>query len=536
MSLSVKAKLVLAFVVMILFTIIIAAVSIGTAANSRSVAEYAKEVLTEQYSKIVQVSSTTNTFRNDLNVFTNNVSAYNQDSAAKVNNHIDEIRSALADLTKSTDPSLASETSKVVQDLNAVIDIYKNKMETMIDHGYSVDTRNCYNNEVYPLLNEATISVNKLVGIYLGRVNSNVESLTDSTPVIIILLTTLVALLFSAYIAWKFPRTIVGVLNYVVKQASVIARGDLSVSIENRGRGDEFGKLLNSLEMMRKEWQNNVQIIKDVSSRIEETFERIDAATTSMSSKAQESQSRALTVAAAADEMVSTTGDIAKNCESAAANSNQSNDTTREGVNKVQLTIEGIQNQVVKSKQDAENVQSLVDQAQKIGTIVQTIDDIASQTNLLALNAAIEAARAGEAGKGFAVVADEVRALASRTSASTQEITKMVTQIQVNANTANESMQSSVQNMDSLAVETATIETLLNDITAQVSQVNSQITQIATAAEQQTTATSEISTNMQDISHSSQALSEECNATKSEVEKSITHVSDLLNILRKIKV
>ena len=203
---------------------------------------------------------------------------------------------------------------------------------------------------------------------------------------------------------------------------------------------------------------------------------------------------------------------------------------------KVQRTIEGIQNQVIKSKEDANNVQSLVDQAQKIGTIVQTIDDIASQTNLLALNAAIEAARAVEAGKGFAVVADEVRALASRTSSSTSEITKMVSQIQENANTANESMQSSVQNMDNLAVETSTIESLLNDITDQVSSVNAQITQIATAAEQQTTATSEISTNMQDITHSSESLSNDCAQAKQEVDNSVKLLRNLLDTLSRIKI
>ena len=405
----------------------------------------------------------------------------------------------------------------------------------MFDRGYSRDARECYNGEFYPAINDSFVIINDLVSSYLDRVDAEVKSLTTIEPIVIILICVLIAVAFSSVIAYKLPKSFVGILRYAVTHASHIANGNLSEHMTSHGRKDEFGKLLESLEVMRQNWQQNLHTIADATEHIEQSFRKIDEVSSDMNQKSQESQSRALTVAAAADEMVSTTGDIAKNCESAAANSNESNQTTQEGVRKVQMTIEGIQNQVVKSKQDADNVQSLVDQAQKIGAIVQTIDDIASQTNLLALNAAIEAARAGEAGKGFAVVADEVRALASRTSSSTQEITKMVTQIQTNANTANESMQSSVKSMDELAAEASTIEELLNNITVQVSSVNAQITQIATAAEQQTTATSEISGNMQDITHASEALSKDCGAAKEEVEKSNELLENLLGILHRFK-
>lgn len=534
-SLGVKAKLAAAFAAVIFLSLVIAIISITSITNSRSVANFTKEVIEEHYDKINQILKNVVTFRDDMILFTNNVSTYNEETAAKADEDISKLLSSMQNITL-LDPKDAADFEKLKGFINSAIDIYKNKMEHMVDRGYSVDVRNTYNNELFPVLNNSISETNRLVSLYLDRVDHNVTSLTDITPIVIILVVTLIAVIFSAVIAYKLPKAFIGVLHYAVSHASVMSRGDLTQTVENRGRTDEFGKLLDSLETMRLDWQNNVKVIKSATDNVIQTFNKIDAVTSDMNDIAHEAQNRSITVAAAADEMVSTTSDIAKNCESAAANSSQSNDTTQQGVHKVQLTIEGIQNQVVKSKQDAEYVQSLVDQAQKIGTIVQTIDDIASQTNLLALNAAIEAARAGEYGKGFAVVADEVRALASRTSTSTQEITKMVTQIQSNANTANESMQSSVKNMDGLAVETSTIEELLNNITEQVSSVNAQITQIATAAEQQTTATSEISGNMQDITHSSQSLSKNCSDAKDEVKRSLSLLQDLEESLNRIKI
>ena len=534
-SLGVKAKLAAAFASVIFLSLVISIISITSITNSRSVANFAKEVIEQHYSKIVQISRNVNTFRDDMTMFTNNVATYNKESAAKADADIKKLLASMSNI-KLFDPTDAADFEKLKGNINSAIDVYKNKMERMVDRGYSVDVRNTYNNELLPVLNDSIAEINRLVGLYLDRVDNNVTSMADVTPIIIILVTTLIAVIFSAVIAYKLPKAFIGVLHYAVSHASVMSRGDLTQTVENRGRTDEFGKLLDALEKMRLDWQNNVKVIKSATDNVIQTFNKIDAVTSDMNDIAHEAQNRSITVAAAADEMVSTTSDIAKNCESAAANSSQSNDTTQQGVHKVQLTIEGIQNQVVKSKQDAEYVQSLVDQAQKIGTIVQTIDDIASQTNLLALNAAIEAARAGEYGKGFAVVADEVRALASRTSTSTQEITKMVTQIQSNANTANESMHSSVKNMDNLAVETSTIEELLNNITEQVSSVNAQITQIATAAEQQTTATSEISGNMQDITHSSQSLSKNCSDAKDEVKRSISLLQDLEESLNRFKI
>ena len=180
--------------------------------------------------------------------------------------------------------------------------------------------------------------------------------------------------------------------------------------------------------------------------------------------------------------------------------------------------------------------EELSNNAAAVKDIISTILSISGQTNLLALNASIEAARAGEAGKGFAVVADEVRALASRTSKSTQEITSMVSQVQSDANLANESMTKSVESMDALAAETAAIESLLNDIIMKGETVTAQIGQIATAAEQQTTATSEISNNMQSITNAAQGFAVEVDTAQRIVNDATDNVSHLTEMVSKIKV
>ena len=216
--------------------------------------------------------------------------------------------------------------------------------------------------------------------------------------------------------------------------------------------------------------------------------------------------------------------------------SNQSQDIIREGVDQVEFVINDIRAQADKTKKDAELIAALLEQSNRIGTIVQTIEDIASQTNLLALNAAIEAARAGEAGKGFAVVADEVRALASRSSASTQEITKMVSQIQTDANNANDSMVQSSTEMENLAQKAAGVTAILNDIIDHVGNVNSQIGQIATAAQQQTTATAEISNNMQGVSNLTQESSRLSGETNDNIDKILEDGRNLVEMLKTFKL
>ncbi len=436
---------------------------------------------------------------------------------------------------KDEDPARQALINKAAELLKQVDDVYQSIYLSALKKGYKDTTKLVYNEKVLPAIDEASLQLDKLLNSYMKDIKDSVIVLNTPVPMIVISVVTLVSLVLALVIALWLAGYIAKHIKGAVNSAKIFQGGDLSQQFKITTH-DEIGELLKTLESMRKQWRETVVVIKDSSSETETGFNAIAEASREISDVAQQTQNRAVTVAAAADEMVSTTADIAKNCEQAAAAAADTNNTTAEGVRQVEDTIQGIREQVTRSEQDAKHIQALVDQSQKIGIIVQTIEDIASQTNLLALNAAIEAARAGEAGKGFAVVADEVRALASRTGSSTQEITKMVSQIQSYANTANDSMSDSLSNMSALGDKAGGVQELLQAIMEKVSGVNSQITQIATAAEEQTTATAEISQNMQGITDDTNSFTEKADIALDQVEKSREVIRALADTVSKIIV
>lgn len=412
---------------------------------------------------------------------------------------------------------------------------YKRKIVPLVAANKLTEALDVYIYEVLPITNNCLELYQKLIDEQVTLSTELTRANTSKGPmytsIILAVISVIIAFLISRGISGYIHRNFTLLVNYIRR----MEKGDFNFRIDNTLE-DEFGKVFNSASQMRLKLGESLADVVKSYRAFDERLSGIHSKISSVAEAIADAESRSVTVSAASDEMVSTTSDIAKNCENAAANANDTQNITEHGVTEVEGVIDAIRNQAEKTKKDAQLISTLVDQTNKIGTIVQTIEDIASQTNLLALNAAIEAARAGEAGKGFAVVADEVRALASRSSSSTQEITKMVSQIQSDANSANESMTHTLGEMKDLAERASGVTDILNDINSHVDNVNSQIGQIATAAQQQTTATSEISNNMQGVSTLTRQSANSSQDSNDEIEQLRAAAKDLLEKLAVFKL
>ena len=279
---------------------------------------------------------------------------------------------------------------------------------------------------------------------------------------------------------------------------SQVADKDLTTRVTLPGNdelgdmGLKFNEMMIGMEGMITSIQNAVLSLTDKSKELLFGAEI-------MTKDADEVAGQAGTVATAGEEMAATSTEIANNCIMAAESSQIANQTAVNGATVIERTVAVMRRIADKVKESATTVEGLGCRSDQIGDIVGTIEDIADQTNLLALNAAIEAARAGEHGRGFAVVADEVRALAERTTRATKEIAEMIKSIQQETRGAVSTMEEGVREVETGTCEASKSGEALAEILQQMNTVSLQVSQIATAAEQQTATTSEISGNILQI-------------------------------------
>jgi len=308
----------------------------------------------------------------------------------------------------------------------------------------------------------------------------------------------ILAVLMTILLAWLLTRSIVKPLSQALEVAQEIAKGDLSGKIVIDGR-DEPARLLEALAAMQHSLRNTVELISGSANQLASAAEELSAVTEESSRGLQRQNDELEQAATAVNEMTAAVEEVARNAVSTSQASRESNDTALAGRDKVVETVRSIQAMTEDVQTTSRQVEGLAEQSRDIGKVLDVIRAIAEQTNLLALNAAIEAARAGEAGRGFAVVADEVRALAHRTAQSTQEIEQMVASIQSGTASAVQSMTSNTERTrTTLALADAAGEAL-EAITAAISLINERNLVIASASEEQAQVSREVDRNLVNI-------------------------------------
>ena len=320
------------------------------------------------------------------------------------------------------------------------------------------------------------------------------------------------ALLLGALAAWVITRQIVNPLQHTLQAVNRIAQGDLTEPVKV-DRRDELGQLQSGLAQMMHNLHELIDGIRSGVIQVASAAEQLSAVTEHTNSGISNQKAETDHVATAMNEMTTTVQNVARNAEEASAAASIADQQACEGEQIVGEAIAQIQRLAAELNQSADAVRHLQEQSDKIGGVLDVIKAVAQQTNLLALNAAIEAARAGEAGRGFAVVADEVRSLALRTQRSTEEIESLVAGVQSGTHAVASGMESSRVLSESSVECTHRAVNALENITGKVSIIQSMNQQIATAAEQQSAVTEEINRSVINVRNISDQTANTCEET-----------------------
>ena len=359
---------------------------------------------------------------------------------------------------------------------------------------------------------------------------ANAHTTTDNNQ-IIQAATLAVGLLVCALVAFFFPILITRPLNRVISAIEDLAggEGDLTLRV-NVDSKDELGHLSTSLNQFLEKLHDLIRRAATTSSQVREASNQM----LKLNSQSQEmigsQHSSTDMVATAINEMAATVQEVAQSASSAADEARQADADARTGSERVNSSLISIRDLAQDVGRAAEVIHKLETEAEGVGSVLDVIRGIAEQTNLLALNAAIEAARAGEQGRGFAVVADEVRTLASRTQQSTTEIQGMIEKLQCGARNAVSVMDAGREKAQASVERAESAGSSLIEITKAVASISSMNTQIASAAEEQSVVTAEINRNITEIS----VISDRNSQVSSEAAQASTVLSEYAGELDRI--
>jgi len=305
-------------------------------------------------------------------------------------------------------------------------------------------------------------------------------------------------LLIACLSLWLVTRRLVAPVTRLIGYVADLSKGKFAERVHN-DRDDELGQLAIAANTLRDFLDETFTRLKRNASELDGASSALHQIARQMASGTEEQFTRTDQVATAMHEMSATAQEVAHHAQEAARAAEEEDHSAHQGGEVMQATIEAIDHMRTEIETTASVIRKLENDSGRVGKVLEVIRGIAEQTNLLALNAAIEAARAGEAGRGFAVVADEVRSLAQRTSSSISEINQIIDAVQLGTNDAARAIENGKQRSEQSVEQVNKTGAMLQRITSAIEAIRGMNQQIATAAEEQTAVAEDISRNLTEI-------------------------------------